>query len=240
MKNKKLLKAGLVAAAIVLSCSMLFGCGKDKPDDSRSKSSDSAKQETEGETKTSKFGGDKKSGASENKVQTTQRPYSGSSVGGVNSEADNSASKNKTGGSSVSNNTVPSQSQSELDDAESFLNSGMYTDAREMLDSIDKSGLGESQLAQYESIKSRLESHENSGSSSSSGYTPQEAVKIVEEHYGITINYDTSGLQIQTNSGGTEYYQLQVELKNENLRKIVNVYKNGEVEELSSEPLAYG
>jgi len=135
---------------------------------------------------------------------------------------------------------VPSQSQSELDDAESFLNSGMYTDAREMLNSIDKSGLSDSQLTQYESIESRLENHENSGGSSSSGYTPQEAVKIVEDHYGITINYDTNGLQLQTNSGGTEYYQLQIELKNENLRKIVNVYKNGEIEEISSEPLAYG
>ncbi len=31
MKNKKLLKAGLVTAAVVLSCSMLFGCGNDKP-----------------------------------------------------------------------------------------------------------------------------------------------------------------------------------------------------------------
>lgn len=116
----------------------------------------------------------------------------------------------------------------------------MYTDAREMLDSIDKSGLSDSQLTQYESIESRLENHENSGGSSSSGYTPQEAVKIVEDHYGITINYDTNGLQLQTNSGGTEYYQLQIELKNENLRKIVNVYKNGEIEEISSEPLAYG
>ena len=146
----------------------------------------------------------------------------------------------RQGSSSVSNNSVPSQSQSELDDAESFLNSGMYTDAREMLDSIDKSGLSDSQLTQYESIESRLENHENSGGSSSSGYTPQEAVKIVEDHYGITINYDTNGLQLQTNSGGTEYYQLQIELKNENLRKIVNVYKNGEIEEISSEPLAYG
>ena len=35
MKNKKLLKAGLVTAAVVLSCSMLFGCGNDKPKDSK-------------------------------------------------------------------------------------------------------------------------------------------------------------------------------------------------------------
>ena len=228
MKNKKLLKAGLVTAAVVLSCSVLFGCGNDKPKDSKPESSASAKHEAEGETTTSKFSGDKR-------VQTTQRPYSSSSPGSADS-----GTNNKTGSSSVSNNSVPSQSQSELDDAESFLNSGMYTDAREMLDSIDKSGLSDSQLTQYESIESRLENHENSGGSSSSGYTPQEAVKIVEDHYGITINYDTNGLQLQTNSGGTEYYQLQIELKNENLRKIVNVYKNGEIEEISSEPLAYG
>ena len=235
MKNKKLLKAGLVTAAVVLSCSMLFGCGNDKPKDSKPESSASAKHEAEGETPTSKFSGDKKSASPEKRVQTTQRPYSSSSPGSADS-----GTNNKTGSSSVSNNSVPSQSQSELDDAESFLNSGMYTDAREMLNSIDKSGLSDSQLTQYESIESRLENHENSGGSSSSGYTPQEAVKIVEDHYGITINYDTNGLQLQTNSGGTEYYQLQIELKNENLRKIVNVYKNGEIEEISSEPLAYG
>lgn len=194
------------------------------------------KHEAEGETTTSKFSGDKKSASSEKRVQTTQRPYSSSSPGSADS-----GTNNKTGSSSVSNNSGAfSMSQSELDDAESFLNSGMYTDAREMLDSIDKSGLSDSQLTQYESIESRLENHENSGGSSSSGYTPQEAVKIVEDHYGITINYDTNGLQLQTNSGGTEYYQLQIELKNENLRKIVNVYKNGEIEEISSEPLAYG
>ena len=35
MKNKKLLKAGLVTAAVVLSCSVLFGCGNDKPKDSK-------------------------------------------------------------------------------------------------------------------------------------------------------------------------------------------------------------
>lgn len=235
MEKKKLIKAGLVAAAVVLSSSILFGCGNDKAKDSKPESSASAKQEAEGETTTSKFSGDKKSGSSEKGSQTTQRPYSSSSPGNVNSGDDN-----KNGSSSVSNNTVPSQAQSELDDAESFLNSGMYTDAREMLNSIDKSRLSDSQLTQYESIESRLDNHENSGNSSSSGYTPQEAVKIVEDHYGITINYDTNGLQLQTNSGGTEYYQLQVELKNENLRKIVNVYKNGEVEEISSEPLAYG
>ena len=38
MKNKKLLKAGLVTAAVVLSCSMLFGCGNDKPKDSKPES----------------------------------------------------------------------------------------------------------------------------------------------------------------------------------------------------------
>lgn len=199
------------------------------------RSSASAKHEAEGRQQRPSSAGDKKSGSSEKRVQTTQRPYSSSSPGSADS-----GTNNKTGSSSVSNNSVPSQSQSELDDAESFLNSGMYTDAREMLDSIDKSGLSDSQLTQYESIESRLENHENSGGSSSSGYTPQEAVKIVEDHYGITINYDTNGLQLQTNSGGTEYYQLQIELKNENLRKIVNVYKNGEIEEISSEPLAYG
>lgn len=61
MKNKKLLKAGLVTAAVVLSCSMLFGCGNDKPKDSKPESSASAKHEAEGETTTSKFSGDKKS-----------------------------------------------------------------------------------------------------------------------------------------------------------------------------------
>ena len=38
MKNKKLLKAGLVTAAVVLSCSVLFGCGNDKPKDSKPES----------------------------------------------------------------------------------------------------------------------------------------------------------------------------------------------------------
>ena len=47
MKNKKLLKAGLVTAAVVLSCSMLFGCGNDKPKDSKPESSASAKHEAE-------------------------------------------------------------------------------------------------------------------------------------------------------------------------------------------------
>ena len=81
MKNKKLLKAGLVTAAVVLSCSVLFGCGNDKPKDSKPESSASAKHEAEGETTTSKFSGDKKSASSEKRVQTTQRPYSSSSPG---------------------------------------------------------------------------------------------------------------------------------------------------------------
>ena len=71
MKNKKLLKAGLVTAAVVLSCSVLFGCGNDKPKDSKPESSASAKHEAEGETTTSKFSGDKKSASSEKRVQTT-------------------------------------------------------------------------------------------------------------------------------------------------------------------------
>ena len=134
------------------------------------------------------------------------------------------------GNSGSAASAMPDKVQSELDDARSFMGAGMYDDAREMLGSVDVEALTDEQLAEYDEIQESLDA----------GFTPEDAVRIAEEAYGITIDGDLSGLTLQTNSGGAEFYQMQVRIDRENAKKTINIYKNGDIEELSTEPIAFG
>ena len=206
-------RVALCLGAFILACSMVTGCGKSK--DEKRTEEPAAATASAGETTTSKVGGDNETSATPKVIQTP-RPTAGNS------------------GSAAS--AMPDKVQSELDDARSFMGAGMYDDAREMLGSVDVEALTDEQLAEYDEIQESLAEEP----AADAGFTPEDAVRIAEEAYGITIDGDLSGLTLQTNSGGAEFYQMQVRIDRENAKKTINIYKNGDIEELSSEPIAFG
>lgn len=242
--NKKLfIKIGNATIITLLSCSLLFGCGKkDKnlgeSDPTSSAQTGDQKDENRGKSATSKFGGDKKDS---NIVSPTPKENADSGANNSSSNSANnytsSANNNSTGGNS---NNIPSMIESDLSEAKSLANAALWNDAQEILNDIDKNSLNAEQLTEYELIQEKIDNKKVSGEDDEPNYTPEEAKRIAEEYYGTTINLDTSGQKPQINSGGTEYYRMQVDLKSENLKKTINVYQNGEIEEILSEPLAYG
>lgn len=129
---------------------------------------------------------------------------------------------------------VPDVVQSELSDAEAFYDAGMYSDADEMLNSIDKSALSDEQLAEYEELEGMIA---QSPTETESSFSAEDAVRIAEEAYGITIDGDFSQLHSQYDLNGDEFYQIQV--ITDNRIKIIKIYKDGFIEEVSSEP-TYG
>lgn len=227
--NKKLMAIG----AVVLSCSLLFACGKADDKQKKSESTSAAEtqksgDESKGDTKTSSFnpGGGKKSGSSE-----TEKPGQDSAA------ANGNTSQNGAAGGSSKSKLPTSAVQAELDDAASFAASGMLDDAREMIGYIDRESLSDEQKAQYDRIVSLLDSN---GAEKQGSFTPQDALDIIEKVYGVSFEGDTSGIQSQTDGSGREYYRLQIEIPSENVRKTVDVYSNGDITEISSEPLAFG
>ena len=78
-----------MTAAVVLSCSMLFGCGNDKPKDSKPESSASAKHEAEGRQQRPSSAEIKSLLRQKKEFSTTQRPYSSSSPGSADSGTNN-------------------------------------------------------------------------------------------------------------------------------------------------------
>lgn len=168
---------------------------------------------SEGETTTSTFGGEKKAKSTPS--------------------ASAAANANKNTG----NNKIPSSTeQAELDDALSFAQSGMIDDAREMLGYIDRDSLSDEQKEQYDEIQAMLSVRE----SSESEFTADAAIKLVEEKYGIELNGATDGLRAETAADGRMFYRMQIEVPSENAKKTIEVYENGEITELSQEPLAFG
>lgn len=154
--------------------------------------------------------------------QTTASKFSADTEAETNEEYAESAS------------FVPDAVQSELNEAEAFYDAGMYGDADEMLNSIDKSALSEEQLEEYDELESMIA---QGSAETESGFSAEDAVKIAEEAYGITIDGDFSQLHSQYDENGNEFYQMQV--ITDNLIKIIKIYKDGSIEEVSSEP-TYG
>lgn len=200
--NKKLTAIG----AVVLSCSLLFGCGRGS-DKHRDVPADSS--ESEGSTTTSSFGG-----------------------GSNSSSSGNSEESKFNGKKSMPSSTV----DSELSEAESFLEADMIDDAREMLGYVDRDSLTDEQKEQYDQISEKLEE----ASTEEEPFTPQQAVEIVEQAYGINFRGEMSGIHSQTDSDGKEYYRLQIEVPSQNARKTVDVYQDRRIIEISSEVLAFG
>ena len=156
-------RAALCLGAFILACSMVTGCGKSK--DEKRTEEQAAATASAGETTTSKFGGDNETSATPKVVQTP-RPTAGNS------------------GSAAS--AMPDKVQSELDDARSFMGAGMYDDAREMLGSVDVEALTDEQLAEYDEIQESLAEEP----AADAGFTTEDAVRIAEEAYGISIDGD--------------------------------------------------
>lgn len=201
--NKKLTAIG----AVMLSCSLLFGCGK-SGGKQRNVTADGS--ESEGTTTTSTFSGSSNS-----------------------SSAGNSEESKFNGKKAM----PASKSESELNDAESFLKAEMIDDAREMLGYVDRDSLNDEQKVQYDQIWEKLNDASNEDEES---FTPQQAIEIVESAYGITFRGEMNGMRSQTDSDGKEYYRLQIEVPSQNARKTVDVYQDRRIIEISSEVLAFG
>ncbi len=221
--NKKFTAIG----AVVLSCSLLFACGKDSgkrdiSDNISVADSENTDDNSKDNTKTSAFNPTGKKANSTDAEKT----------------ATNKSNTNGFTDGSEHNNVMPSSTvQAELDDAESFAVSEMIDDAREMLSYIDTDSLDDEQRKQYDRISLMLDEEQDGNQNS---FTPQEAIDIIRDSYGVSPQGDTSGIRSEFDSDGREYYRMQIEIPSENARKTFNVYKNGEITEISSEPLAFG
>ena len=133
---------------------------------------------------------------------------------------------------------APKNSESE---ARSFLDAGMYDDAEEMLSYVNTDELGAEDMEEYNAIRAELDSAAaNSGSDAADELTAEEAISIVENYYGVQINGDPGGLTAQSDGAGSSYYELSVEVPNENARIIVRVHMDGSVTEVSRQPIAVG
>lgn len=223
--NKKLIyKLGAVLLALTISCSALSGCGKDKNAESAETSS------SEGDTTVSKFSGEKSPSDSGGNTAASASPK--------NSSADKNGSYDTGSGGSDSDET--NISVSALNDARSFFEAGMYDDAEEMLRSVDPELLDDDQLDLYNLLSDSLSNRNGAENKTKSEFTPEEAVKLVEDAYGVSLGTDTDGLAPQTDANGSQYYRMEVRIESENRKLIVDVHSDGTISEVSEEPIAYG
>lgn len=213
MKRNFIYKAGVVLVALALCGSALTGCGKDDKliSSAAPSATSSSTEKSADKTTVSKFGSDGE--------ESPETP-----------EASSSANSSAVTSSNIS--------ASALSEARSFFEAGMYDDAQEMLASVDTNELTEDQLKIYRQISDTLSIR--SGLMNKNEFSPEDAIKIVEEAYDITLDDNTDGLAPQTDSNGIQYYTMQVQLDDENQIITINVYSDGVIEELSSQPIAYG
>ena len=215
MKNKLLYKAGAVIISLSLCAAALSGCGGDKDAEPTA-----AAPESKGSTAVSKFD------AGEPTASSAPRTGSAPSAapGGAAQSAANASDKNA----------------SALAEARSFFEAGMYDDALEMLDSVDRSKLGEEQAKVYDLILESLKNRSGLSDGNNDEFTAEEAIKIAEYTYDVTLDGDPSGLAPQTDENGMTYYTMQIQLDSENKRLTINVYSDGSIDVVNSEPIAYG
>ena len=156
-----------------------------------------------------------------------------------NSEAESERSAAPKNSESETDNNM--EAASTLSEARSFLDAGMYDDAEEMLSYVNTDELGAEDMEEYNAIRAELDSAAaNSGSDAADELTAEEAISIVENYYGVQINGDPGGLTAQSDGAGSSYYELSVEVPNENARIIVRVHMDGSVTEVSRQPIAVG
>ncbi len=217
MKNKLFYKAGAVMISLGLLAAALSGCGGDKD---KNAEPTPAASESKGDTAVSKFDADNPT------ASAAQRTDSAPSAA-PNSVAQSAAD-------------AADKDLSALAEARSFFEAGMYDDAREMLESVDKSKLSEEQAKIYDLILESLKNRSSLSDQNSGEFTAEEAVKIAEYAYGVELGGDTSGLAPQTDSNGMTYYTMQIQLDSENKRLTINVYSDGSIDIVNSEPIAYG
>lgn len=153
----------------------------------------------------------------------------------------NSESETESGSAAVNSENNNMEAASTLSEARSFLDAGMYDDAEEMLSYVNTDELGAEDMEEYNAIRAELDSAAaNSGSDAADELTAEEAISIVENNYGVQINGDPGGLTAQSGEDGSSYYELSVEVPNENARIIVRVHMDGSVTEVSRQPIAVG
>ncbi len=226
MKKGLIFKTGALLTALLMSVSVFASCGRDRNSAEPSAEASSSAKEG-GETTVSHFNAEN-ADAAHSPSAHTQPPAP---------ENPGSADSAKSTQSSPDEKTEQSKNGMILSDAESFFGAGMYDDAREMLASVDTGSLSDAEIVRYIDLKQKLD---KADTSESSDFTPQEAIKIVEDMYGVDLGDNTDGLALQTDSAGEQYYQIQVRLDNENRIVTVNIYKNGLVSEISNEVISYG
>ncbi len=217
MKNKLLYKAGAVIISLGLCAASLSACGgKDKAAEPTP-----AADENKGDTTVSKFddGRSEPSASAENSAPPAR------------SAAPNGATETSA---------ASDKDASALAEARSFFEAGMYDDAREMLESVDRSKLTPEQTKIYDLISESLKNRGGLSDGDPDSFTAEEAINIAEYTYGVTLDGDPSELNPQTDANGMTYYTMQIRLESENLILTVNVYSDGSVDVLSSEPIAYG
>lgn len=220
MKTNFIRIAAILCAALLM-CTAFTSCGKnndEKPTAQQSETIDKA--ESEGETTTSSFNGKKNT-----KSNAQSSPA-----------ANNSSSSNGSGSSNQSNSMPSSTVQSELDEAISFAQSGMTDDAREMLGYINRDELTDEQKDQYDEAQAMIAVSDHE----SAVFTANDAIRLVEEKYGVALQGASDGLQAETDANGEVYYRMQIEVPAENAKKIIEVFSSGTINEISSEPLAFG
>ena len=153
----------------------------------------------------------------------------------------NSESETESGAAAVNSENNNMEAASTLSEARSFLDAGMYDDAEEMLSYVNTDELGAEDMEEYNAIRAEFDSAAaNSGSDAADELTAEEAISIVENYYGVQINGDPGGLTAQSDGAGSSYYELSVEVPNENARIIVRVHMDGSVTEVSRQPIAVG
>ncbi len=228
MKKELVFKFAAVLTALMLSCSALSGCGKDKGT-APSETSD------EGDTTVSKFDADEK-----DKNRETAAPKTSAATPAKAGGAASGSVRGNAGGSGTNASSAEAVSRSALSDARSFFEAGMYDDAEEMLGSVNPDYLTDEELDTYYLISDSLSNRAGAQNDAPKEFTAEEAIRAAEQRYGVSIDGDPSGLTPQTDSSGRQYYAMQVAIQSENRRVTIHVYSDGVIDEISEEPLAYG
>ena len=129
--------------------------------------------------------------------------------------------------------------KAQVEEALSFANSGMIDDAKEMLSGINPDKLSQEDLNKYGEVLIKI-AEEGQKELNKTSFKAEDAVKMVEERYNISLGNDFSGLNPESEGDGRVFYKMEIELKDSNERKIIKVYENGQIDEISSRPISVG
>lgn len=229
IKLKKTGAALAICAAALIAAASLSGCGDTATQGGGAAGVQSQADESEATRRPVQSA---RPSAAENDETETER-------GAASTNSGSRTDTNEEATSADAENSM--EAASTLSEARSFLDAGMYDDAEEMLSYVNTDELSAEEMDEYNAIRAELDSAAaNAGSDAADELTAEEAISIVENNYGVQINGDPGGLTAQSGEDGSSYYELSVEVPNENARIIVRVHMDGSVTEVSRQPIAVG